>query len=439
MNSEVLLYAVVVSFTWLVFFRLRNVRPRQVLIVCASCILYGSWGFGFLGLLILSSLMNYVLAVWLRRHPSTTNLWVGISLNVALLSMFKYLPGIAPLLSRGFVDGVIARIVLPVGISFWTFQALSYLLDVYRGEDLEPSLLEFLLYMTFWPTALSGPICRLSTLLPQLRNCMNPSARDVRIGLDRVCMGLTMTALGQVLARGIHLGQGLDDAFDKIPGGWGGSDVWCMAIGYGFELFFNFAGYSHIVIGASRLFGIRLDENFDRPYISTTPSEFWTRWHMSLSFWIRDYLFLPLALLRREKWWRNVALVMSMVFVSAGFSFGQFLFLRHSHFCVRRQLRAAIQAMRCPPAYTSQSLLASSATSQQSVQLNCVGDLLACLRRPWSFVLRSMRWPSTSAFCTHGNPNRLSTFSFDEAHCSHRAFPLRFVNLCICSGTECQG
>jgi len=126
-------------------------------------------------------------------------------------------------------------------------------------------------------------------------------------------MGLTMTALGQVLARGIHLGQGLDDAFDKIPGGWGGSDVWCMTIGYGFELFFNFAGYSHIVIGASRLFGIRLDENFDRPYISTTPSEFWTRWHMSLSFWIRDYLFLPLALLRREKWWRNVALVMSMV------------------------------------------------------------------------------------------------------------------------------
>ena len=313
MSPETLLYVLVVSITWLLFFQLRSVRPRQVLMLIASCILYASWGLGFLALLILSSLVNYVLAVWLRRQPSPARLWIGIILNLALLSTFKYLPGIASSLSHTFVDAVFARMILPVGISFWTLQALSYLLDVYRGEDLEPSLLEFLLYMTFWPTVLSGPICRLSRLLPQFRNFMKPCAVDVRSGLDRICIGLVMTALGQLLASGVHLGQGLDDAFDNIPRGWGGFDVWCMAIGYGFELFFNFAGYSHIVIGATRLFGIRLDENFARPYLSTSPSEFWTRWHMSLSFWIRDYLFLPLALLRREKWWRNVALVLSMV------------------------------------------------------------------------------------------------------------------------------
>jgi alginate O-acetyltransferase complex protein AlgI len=313
MSPETLLYVVVVSIMWLFFFSVRSVRPRQVLMVFASCILYGSWGLGFLALLMLSSVMNYALAKWLRRHASSARLWVGIILNVALLSTFKYLPGIASLSSHTSIDAVFRGVVLPVGISFWTLQAISYLLDVYRGEGLEPSLLEFLLYMTFWPTVLSGPICRFSNLLPQFRNSTTPTAVDLRAGFDRICIGLVMTALGQVLAGGIHLGQGLDDAFNDIPRGWGGSDVWCMAIGYGFELFFNFAGYSHIVIGAARLFGIRLDENFARPYVSVTPSEFWTRWHMSLSFWIRDYVFLPLALLRREKWWRNIALLLSMV------------------------------------------------------------------------------------------------------------------------------
>src|SRR5439155_5162412 len=93
---------------------------------------------------------------------------------------------------------------------------------------------------------------------------------------------------------------------------WGGIDVWCLCIGYGFQLFLDFGGYCHIVIGIARVFDIRLQENFDRPYLSTTPSVFWTRWHMSLSFWIRDYLFLPLANIRRERWWRNFSLVLSM-------------------------------------------------------------------------------------------------------------------------------
>ena len=94
---------------------------------------------------------------------------------------------------------------------------------------------------------------------------------------------------------------------------WGGTDVWVLVCAYGFQLFLDFAGYSHLVIGAAQLFGFHLPENFDRPYLSTSPSVFWTRWHMSLSFWIRDYLFMPLATLRRESWWRNLALLLSMV------------------------------------------------------------------------------------------------------------------------------
>ena len=111
---------------------------------------------------------------------------------------------------------------------------------------------------------------------------------------------------------GFNPGEGVAAGFDQIARGWGGIDVWLLAISFGFQLFFDFAGYSHIVIGTARLFGIRLAENFDHPYFSTTPSVFWTRWHMSLSFWIRDYVFLPLATARRDLWWRNFALVSAM-------------------------------------------------------------------------------------------------------------------------------
>jgi len=313
MSGRALLYVGVLAIAWLVAWRLKTVRSRQTLMLVTSYLLYASWGLQFLGLLVVSSLLNFALGVALRRRPSSSRLWVGIALNVALLGTFKYVPALVPLLPPTALGSALADLVLPVGISFWTFQALSYLCDVYQGKDVTPSLSEWLLYMAFWPTVLSGPICRLATLLPQFRECPSVSGDDVRRGLDRVCIGLVMVALAQALAAGLQPGHGLDDAFDRLQGAWTGPDVWLVTIGYGFHLFFNFAGYSHIVIGAARLFGIRLAENFDRPYLATTPSEFWTRWHMSLSFWIRDYLFLPLVMVRRDMWWRSVALVLSMV------------------------------------------------------------------------------------------------------------------------------
>jgi alginate O-acetyltransferase complex protein AlgI len=356
MTSQTLFYVVAISVIWLLFRPLRNFKLRQALMLLISYLLYASWGLRFLGLLVGSSLLNYVWGVYLRRQPSAARLWGGIFLNIAFLSTFKYLPAISLLLPHTSWSGVFAGIVLPVGISFWTFQALSYLLDVYRGDELQPSLLEFLLYMAFWPTVLSGPICRLPNLLPQFRESPKASGEDVRSGLDRICLGLVMTTLGQALASGVQLGQGLDGAFDRISRGWTGLDVWCMAIGYGFELFLNFAGYSHLVIGAARLFSIRLDENFDRPYLATTPSQFWTRWHMSLSFWIRDYLFLPLVMVRREKWWRNVTLVVSMIvfglwhkgsvlFVGWGFYQGVLLVLHRQGQQLQRRLASP------PPAW----------------------------------------------------------------------------------------
>jgi alginate O-acetyltransferase complex protein AlgI len=149
-------------------------------------------------------------------------------------------------------------------------------------------------------------------MLPQFRSEQTTPWHDIARGLRRIAMGVLMMQLAQLLGQGILAGDGINSGFDHATR-WTGTDVWCLAFGYGLQLFLDFAGYSHIAIGAARALGFTLPENFARPFQSTSPSIFWTRWHMSLSFWIRDYVFLSLAVLRRELWWRNLALVVSMI------------------------------------------------------------------------------------------------------------------------------
>jgi alginate O-acetyltransferase complex protein AlgI len=150
-------------------------------------------------------------------------------------------------------------------------------------------------------------------MLPQFRAEPVFSRDNISAGALRLIQGLFMKmVLAQLLGSGLVQGAGVTAGFDRIKGGLGGIDVWLLAVGFGFQLFFDFAGYSHMVIGTARLFGIQLPENFNRPFLSTTPSVFWTRWHMSLSFWIRDYIFVSLAALRRERWWPYVVFITSM-------------------------------------------------------------------------------------------------------------------------------
>jgi alginate O-acetyltransferase complex protein AlgI len=303
-----------VALVWVMAWHVRSVKARQALLLLASYAFYASWGLGFLCILVASSLLNFGLGVLLRRNPSARYLWLGIAVNVLLLGFFKFLP---PILEAG---GTAAWyypfahwILMPVGMSFWTFQALSHLWDTYLEQDVEPTLLEFSLYMAFWPTVFSGPVCRLPHMLPQFRQEPVFSSSNVSAGALRLVQGLFMKiCLAQILASGWIRGEGVDAGFDGVAGGWGAVDVWLLGMGFGLLLFFDFAGYSHMVIGTARVFGIRLPENFNRPFLSTTPSEFWTRWHMSLSFWIRDYVFKPLAALRRDAWWPYVVLVISM-------------------------------------------------------------------------------------------------------------------------------
>lgn len=313
---QFLAYGIGVIVVWLVAMRLRSVTARQALYLVASYLFYISWGSWLIVILLFSSLMNYALGEWLKKRITEGRLWTGIILNLALLSIFKYLPLVGAVAPSGSPFSLLKRMIFPLGISFWTFQALSYLLELYREEDLNPTLLEFCLYMAFWPTVLQGPICRMSSMLPQFRQDWSVTNDDLKTGVRRISIGVLMVAISEVMSGGLYAGAGVDAIFDHphsrgaVP--LSGSDAWCMILAYAFQLYFSFCGYSHVVIGAARLFGIQLHENFDRPYLSTTISVFWTRWHMSLSFWIRDFLFLPLATMRREVWWRNLSLVIAM-------------------------------------------------------------------------------------------------------------------------------
>lgn len=286
-------------------------RLRQITLLIASYALYLTWAPWFALILLASTAINFLIGEWLRKNPSTVPLALGILLNVLLLGTFKYLPEAAVHSSASSLQNF-SHIAMPLGISFWTFQAMSYLFDLYRGEELDPSLPEFALYMAFFPVTISGPICRMPDMLPQFRSNERTPWSAIAEGFRRIAIGVFMVQLAKLLGQGILGGDGVTSGFDRVTH-WTGPDVWCLAFGYGLQLFLDFAGYSHIAIGAAKALSFTIPENFARPFQSTNASVFWTRWHMSLSFWIRDYLFLTLATARREMWWRNLALVISMV------------------------------------------------------------------------------------------------------------------------------
>ena len=307
---RILTYALVFVLCAAILARAHSRSLRQLTLLIASYLLYLTWTPWFAAVLFASTVANYLVGKWLRRKPSGFALSIGILLNLALLSTFKYLPEAAVHLPSSLQS--LAHIAMPLGISFWTFQAMSYLFDVYQGEDVDPSLLEFALYMAFFPVTISGPVCRMPDMLPQFRSDTNTRWDDIVQGLRRIAVGVLMMQLARLMGQGILAGDGINSGFDRATQ-WTGTDVWCLAFGYGLQLFFDFAGYSHIAIGAAQALGFIVPENFARPFESTSPSMFWTRWHMSLSFWIRDYVFFPIMQMRREVWWRNLALLISMV------------------------------------------------------------------------------------------------------------------------------
>ncbi len=309
----VLFFAVVITLYWRLGFRNQN-----RLLLAASYLFYGWWDWRFLALMLLSSSIDYFCGLGLGRtdDPSKRKrlLWTSMTANLVILGFFKYfnffIDSLDSTLDSAGVDWLAPslNIVLPVGISFYTFQSMSYGIDVYRRE-LKPirSFFDFALFVSYFPQLVAGPIERATALAPQITTPrLRPDRTKVAEAFSLILVGLVkkvvVADLAAEVANDVFSRSGEAGFFELLIG------VYCFAI----QIYGDFSGYSDMARGVSRLLGIELMENFKQPYFSATITEFWRRWHISLSQWLRDYLYIPLGGNRKgpRRTYINLALTM---------------------------------------------------------------------------------------------------------------------------------
>ena len=275
-------------------------RGRTWMLVVASYVFYAQWNWHFCFLLLASSAISYVgglvLAPLEEDHARKPVVGVVVAAHLLLLGFFKYFDFTLDMANSlaaalgfpGWTPGI--EVILPVGISFFTFHGISYVVDVYRREVAvcrDPA--QMLLYLAFFPQLISGPIVRAKQFLPQLYHPAPPSA-DVAVPFALILGGL----FKKVVVAG-HLAGTLVDPVFNDPGSFGTVDLLAAAYGYAVQIYCDFSGYTDIAIGLAALLGYRFPDNFDQPYRSANLQEFWRRWHITLSFWLRDYLYKPLG------------------------------------------------------------------------------------------------------------------------------------------------
>lgn len=285
-------------FYWFVFNK--TIRLQNIFLLTVSYIFYGWWDWRFLSLIAFSSLVDYIAGLKIEKSDkrSTRRLFLTVSLltNLGFLGVFKYFNFFSQSLADGFeqmgytFDPLTLNVVLPVGISFYTFQTMSYSFDVYR-KKLEPTkdIFAFFAYVSFFPQLVAGPIERATNLLPQFYKKRKFTHQEGATGMRQILWGLFKK---MVIAD--NCAVMVDQIFDKhetLPG----SVLIMGSIYFAFQIYGDFSGYSDIAIGTARLFGFNLMTNFRTPYFSRDMAEFWRRWHISLSTWFRDYLYIPLG------------------------------------------------------------------------------------------------------------------------------------------------
>ncbi|MFP8880820.1 MAG: MBOAT family O-acyltransferase, partial [Myxococcota bacterium] len=272
-------------------------RFRTRFLLACSLLFYCAWDWRYGGLLVGAVVVNFVGARYVARLRRRWVTACVVATNLLVLVYFKYLGFFAEtansLLSLwGGTRSIPAiDILLPLGISFFIFQCMSYVLDVSRGdEEPEGNFERFALYVMFWPQLVAGPIMRAHELTHQFARRLTLHYSDFAVGARRIIEGLFLKV---VIAD--HIASFIDEGFAKATYASNSAlDNWTLAFGFGFQIYFDFAGYSSIAIGSARLLGIRLTENFNYPYVAISPREFWQRWHITLSSWIRDYLYIPM-------------------------------------------------------------------------------------------------------------------------------------------------
>lgn len=322
-------------------------EPAIAWLVLASLFFYGWWNPSYVPLIIASMLVNYGIGRRLGREhqPRSTSarvlLVLGIAFNLGLLGWYKYANfGVETLNAVLGTDIHLHQVLLPLAISFFTFQQIAYLVDAYQGIAREYHFSHYLLFVTFFPQLIAGPIVHHKEMLPQFlrKETLRPDVANLAIGGTIFVIGLFKKT---VFADGVAVHA--TPIFDRAAGGdtltffeaWGG------ALAYTWQLYFDFSGYSDMAIGAARLFGIRLPQNFHSPYKATSIVEFWRRWHMTLSRFLRDYLYIPLGGNRHGafKRYRNLLLTMLLggLWHGAGWTFiiwgalhGVYLIMNHA-------------------------------------------------------------------------------------------------------------
>ena len=281
---------------WFVFNR--KVRWQNLFVVVASYIFYGWWDWRFLFLIAFTSFCSWGSGLLIHKYRETPTAKLchvlNIILNLAILGVFKYynffVSSFCKLFSLGHADGLLLHIILPVGISFYTFQALSYSIDVYR-QKLEPThdIIQFFAFVSFFPQLVAGPIERATNLLPQFEK---PRTFDYSQAVD----GMRQILWG--LFKKLVIADNCAVYVDQVFGNFqtqNGTTLIIAAILFAIQIYGDFSGYSDIAIGTAKLFGIRLMRNFRNPYFSRDIAEFWRRWHISLTTWFRDYVYIPLG------------------------------------------------------------------------------------------------------------------------------------------------
>lgn len=303
----------------------KNLKIQNLLLLCASYIFYGWWDWRFLSLIIFSSGVDYIVGIKLSQTDEQKKrkalLLISILVNLGFLGFFKYFNFFAASFADSFtilgqhLEPVRLNIILPVGISFYTFQTMSYSLDVYKRK-LKPTrdVIAFFAFVSFFPQLVAGPIERATNLLPQFFKKRTFEYPTAVIGFQHILWGLFKKV---VIAD--NCAQFANQIFDNYAD-LNGSTLLLGAIFFTFQIYGDFSGYSDIAIGTAQLFGFNLMRNFNYPYFSRDIAEFWRKWHISLTSWFRDYLYIPLGGSRGSTW--NKIRNIFIIFIVSGFWHG---------------------------------------------------------------------------------------------------------------------
>ncbi|MGC4079578.1 MAG: MBOAT family O-acyltransferase [Rubrivivax sp.] len=299
--------AVTLGLLWLPF----SLTTRKRLLTIMSALFYAAWDARYLALLAGISVVDYFCARRIARARGRGERgrgWVLASVvsNLGLLAYFKYANFFLENVAAVGGPRIVLSVLLPAGISFYTFKTMSYVIDVYRGElEAQKSWLDYAMFITFFPELIAGPIVRASVFLPQMDRDIGPRADRLTVGGSLFLVGYSKKVMAD------HLGTMVTPVFDR-PAVFDGPSAWAALIGYTLQIHLDFSGYSDMAIGVARMIGYSLPENFRMPYLSSNLAEFWRRWHMTLSTWLRDYLYVGLGGNRRGTLitYRNLFLTM---------------------------------------------------------------------------------------------------------------------------------